>query len=946
MGYSSELKGSSPQPSKLVKEKILLPQANRSLKFQDKLKVENFISEKYVDLNHASRQNVDKQIIIQPKSSENRQKQWARSKAIKDEELVKHMSNVPRYLQRMDRGENLQEKALNFGVLNWENLEKWKYDQKPLPARGSTKSSSTSSNSLKFTDSSTISDSVQRGTHAHPSKQHSSVCSNINSSCAGGPSQGVKPSREKDISIQDFGVAPKSASDRQTKILSSAKSFGGKFSETTLGKGKNRELDEKITAEMGTSSLHLRNYGVSVSSKEMISARIGEYEKRIEDMQESDSRRKFVGRTNTSDVRASSENLRNHGTSLVPNIQTEARVGKHENIDLLSPRHVRQNSSLTESQFSTPRKSIDKMHPSFSDCFSPELVGSHSSYLYFESPHSCPLPCTVGTNNESDMKQHSLTDAHSMGRSSNESQLSSCSYDMSVTQSEGKYAKGNKFNIRPTDSALLDCSKQLDWETAKLPAKKVRHPSPNRRFSIGLGRMSRSISFKEGSAVPQLSSTYVSARSGPVSSEASSCLDNSSRDKANAANRARSSPLRRLLDPILKPKAPNQHHSAETVQPLKMKLNSLSYTPIDISGSLQNDKHKASTVHALLQFTVKNGLPLFKFVVDNNKNILAATVTKSATPVMDDYRQNYTLYSVNEIKKKSGNWMSQGSKEKSCGYVYNVAGQMKVSTSHSHDLTGGNSDQFTVRESVLFGVDPRLADQESPKFVSNRELAAVVVKIPSEESRHDRKQSNDDKESSEKGFTGYLSENRCFSNLGENNESYSTTVILPGSVHGLPNIGGPSPLLERWRSGGSCDCGGWDLGCNLCILSTKDGCCKSSGESKACVNPDRFELFVQGGAQESKPYFSLAPFKNDIYSVEFKASISLLQAFSICVALKSCQDLSHISEMSRPAEARRLFREQTPPLNGDDTLKVPTSVQGEIPAKFVSYPPLSPVGRA
>lgn len=51
--------------------------------------------------------------------------------------------------------------------------------------------------------------------------------------------------------------------------------------------------------------------------------------------------------------------------------------------------------------------------------------------------------------------------------------------------------------------------------------------------------------------------------------------------------------------------------------------------------------------------------------------------------------------------------------------------------------------------------------------------------------------------------------------------------------------GGPSTLTERWRSGGHCDCGGWDIGCPLMILknrSTKD------------------EILLEAEMEECKPF--------------------------------------------------------------------------------------------
>ncbi|CAA6669434.1 unnamed protein product [Spirodela intermedia] len=54
------------------------------------------------------------------------------------DELIKHMSNVPCYLQRMEKGKGgtLQEKALNFGVLDWRRLERWTDDRRPVPGDG------------------------------------------------------------------------------------------------------------------------------------------------------------------------------------------------------------------------------------------------------------------------------------------------------------------------------------------------------------------------------------------------------------------------------------------------------------------------------------------------------------------------------------------------------------------------------------------------------------------------------------------------------------------------------------------------------------------------------------------------------------------------------------------------------------------------------------------
>ncbi|GKB16182.1 hypothetical protein Tco_0850105 [Tanacetum coccineum] len=73
-------------------------------------------------------------------------------------------------------------------------------------------------------------------------------------------------------------------------------------------------------------------------------------------------------------------------------------------------------------------------------------------------------------------------------------------------------------------------------------------------------------------------------------------------------------------------------------------------------------------------------------------------------------------------------------------------------------------------------------------------------------------------------------------------ESTGINVIVPAGFHDGPRIGnnnGPSSLVERWTSGGSCDCGGWDLGCPLIVLHAQPTCQDGFGE---CFS---FDLYVQ-----------------------------------------------------------------------------------------------------
>ncbi|XP_057983753.1 uncharacterized protein LOC131168394 [Malania oleifera] len=880
MGCSSELRLSSKhyQTPNVMKEKSV-PCSNQRSKFHNKLRVEYPSGHPYIDLLPGIKQNVDDEIVVPMKSSEGHQKQRVRSKETKDDELVKYMSNLPGYLQHMDRADSHKEKAFNFGVLDWERLEKWKHKQKHSPARHSMNAS---------TPWNASSSTVFGETLARQSKQRVSFGSEHDLSRVERLYKGAKLSQEKVMNAQDYETPTKSSLGVQQKIHVTANSPGR--NSVIMTEEKRKDINQKITTEMATSLSNSRNNGVSLSSKKKIASRDSESKKESEELQEFDF-----------------------------DFAQPHRTGKHQNIVLLLPKDLPRNSCSELLQLSEPRTSFDKRimnasRKSFSGGF--PQGGNHSGELYSEISHSCPLPCGGETS------------AQGVGFPSDAYQTPICSKEKISVQHKGKYAEESKAKRKPSNSNVIEAYRRSDREHADLSDARGRNPSPNRRFGIGLSRMSRSFSLKESAAVPQLISTYMTVKSGPVKSEAASCSDDSNREKAHAHGRSRSSPspLRRLLDPLLKPKVAN-FHSADMVQPLEGK-------PIDAFESLETEKHVTRSVHALLQLATKNGLPLFKFVVDDNSNILATTVKKITESGKDDSSLIYTFYSVREIKrKKSGGWMNQGSKGKGSGYVYNVVGQMKISES---------KDQNLVRESVLSSVELGHTDQETPASMPNQELAAIVVKIPRKSAIYDVGVNNEHVDLTEIAHAKCSPEDESFSTSEENARTNSTTVILPNGIHGLPNKGVPSRLIDRWKSGGSCDCGGWDVGCKLRVFTNQDPCCEVLGPSKARPSTTCFDLFVQGGIRENRPVFSLVPFKNGIYSVKFNASISLLQAFSICIAVLNSQKASDLSETSNPLEARNLQGQASAGV----TRTCPTTVQGEAPMKYASYPPpLSPVGR-
>ncbi|GLT89495.1 hypothetical protein SLE2022_074740 [Rubroshorea leprosula] len=808
-----------------------------------------------VQLSQGNRRNLQNRVSQRTaKSSGDCQEHCVKRTATKDDELVKHMSKLPGYLQHVEKQENIQEKALNVGVLDWGNLQKWKHNHKGSPLRGGNNVSPKSNSlSLKTTTKSfSLPSTVPGGALANKRRQ-------------------LELTKKE---LLDSETDNKSSSSLSRK--SGAKS--GALPRTFPGYGlSDKSKQPKVREKQLQDSAIDLGHGLSATSKQL-----EEKKKELQDLENDDPHH-------------------------LP--------GELKSIVLLLPKRSDQDSPLVE-----PPESPDE---NLMEAKSPDDFTQKSEKPHPEIPSFCELPSRVEWGPAPDMRAEGL--------------------ELSFFNSQNK---GNKLspsdcaeqNEVESENANNETLKMLDQEMAELATRKGSNQSPHGRFSFSLSRMSRSFSFKEGPVVQQLSSRNVSVRSGPLRANASGCLDDSIREKLKAQNRTRSSPLRRMLDPLLKPKSLNPLGFAEILHPLKGSLNSNDFTPMIAVGSFKKEKPDPSTTQALMQLTLKDGFPMFKFVVNDSSKILAATTKFSPSSGGDDMGQNYTFYSVNEVKRKIGSWISQGSKEKSCSYAYDTIGQMTISNSHISDVKDSNT-QYLIRESVLFGVECRRANQASQVYTHNIELAAVVVKMPREELSHGVQQSC--KDTNKRVLTESLPEDGCFFNFDEK-EGTNNIVILPGGIHSLPKKGAPSSLIHRWRSGGSCDCGGWDVGCKLRILSNQNGSCKNQMTCQASPSSDHVELFAQGDTQRSRPIFSLAPHKHGLYTIEFDSSISALQAFFISLSVICCQKSSNLFEVSSLSK-EKVFEESE--LKRSDGVES-KPILGKMPAKYTPNPPLSPFGRA
>ncbi|XP_010475107.1 PREDICTED: uncharacterized protein LOC104754585 [Camelina sativa] len=288
-----------------------------------------------------------------------------------------------------------------------------------------------------------------------------------------------------------------------------------------------------------------------------------------------------------------------------------------------------------------------------------------------------------------------------------------------------------------------------------------------------------------------------------------------------------------------------------------------------------------------LQFTMRaNGTPHFVFKLENQKDVYVAS-----------YVEDQSVYMI---------YLQRGESSSSPHLV----GRIKVSTL--------SSDRVIEREFVLFS-----SNDQIPSNRENRGLTKKVVKKTRGTSRLSRTSFIPDLCSWDQPFKEEPSFDVEQVNLLENNlptntealavvvkqetvreeiggwglnflkksppvvqsndatETETSTsvtsmdVVIPSGIHGGPEDE-PLSLIQRWKSQGNCDCGGWDLGCSLTHLN---------GQPRK----DQFELLIEGSKHETIG-LKIVNVHEGLYIVQFEANLSILQSFSIALAFIHCQN--------------------------------------------------------
>ncbi|KAL2238225.1 uncharacterized protein LOC110012110 [Sesamum indicum] len=406
-------------------------------------------------------------------------------------------------------------------------------------------------------------------------------------------------------------------------------------------------------------------------------------------------------------------------------------------------------------------------------------------------------------------------------------------------------------------------------------------------------------------------------------------------------------------------------------------------------------------LHGLLKLENKQGLPCFEFSVKSPEDVYVAKTWK----VDNALTWVYTFHSFHHKRKSNASgWGFKDNKEST------MVGQMLVSCYLCTELKGaGDFDDSMVTEFVLYDIAhsrksissqdnsscspdvskvPLVSEEilsnceqnEAPGRIKNKgqlkhlrdsghfetqplvaselhpdlEIAAIIMQVPFQKRESLKLRSEDRK------MDRLLPNLLELCQIEQENEVISDTkspgkmhVVIPAGNHSLPSpeSRGPSPLLDRWRIGGGCDCGGWDMSCSLDVFENPNF---NIAEGLPFMdNQHPAELFVQG-RKDNIPAFTMRKVEDGKYEVDFHAQLSSLQAFSICVAILHAAEASTAVGQARSkqmlqSDSLRVFAEEEiknliDAIAEEEKSTVNKKMEEVLPS-FVINPPFSPIAR-
>ncbi|KAK9143734.1 hypothetical protein Syun_013134 [Stephania yunnanensis] len=353
-------------------------------------------------------------------------------------------------------------------------------------------------------------------------------------------------------------------------------------------------------------------------------------------------------------------------------------------------------------------------------------------------------------------------------------------------------------------------------------------------------------------------------------------------------------------------------------------------------------------LNGLLTVGAKHGVPYFEFSVGDAEELLSAKTWKANNTC----NWVYTFHSMSKSGSNNSRWGPKercrepamvGQMQVSCFVlsemrnggildnstvtefvlydIVNARRNMAVrdspdcsselvipSRSSDEESLGSRSTQ-TEANNILSFMNQKLRNKDAPcdddefdvsthypwspaDLHPNCEVAAIAIQMPLEKG-----ESLKEKPAEKLGDRQCLSMLDSNANDGKNGRAIrqpNVKVVTPLGTHGLPEReegGSPSSLLDRWRSGGHCDCGGWDMACPLVVFDGLTVQSKEEGRSKGVEEP--MKLFFEGG-KDTVPALTMTSIGGGQYSVDFHARLSKLQAFSVCIAILHSSEASTV----------------------------------------------------
>ncbi|KAF8027497.1 hypothetical protein BT93_E0407 [Corymbia citriodora subsp. variegata] len=409
-------------------------------------------------------------------------------------------------------------------------------------------------------------------------------------------------------------------------------------------------------------------------------------------------------------------------------------------------------------------------------------------------------------------------------------------------------------------------------------------------------------------------------------------------------------------------------------------------------------------LHGFLKCRDKHGVPFFEFSLKCREEVLVAQTWKSN----NSFSWVYTFHSLDGRKKSSAEeWaLNDGEKESSivgqmqvCCYLcserkgtrsfnnslmtefvlYDIAHARRSTGRKSQDQASSlpgvkcvsrNTPRCVGRTSKIDDIANAVKNQHQRKHTRDSrdldslnlypwapselrpdlEIAAVVIQIPYEKTERLKYKRGDKIDDNAHPSLLNLSVFEQTKEQLPERTCNAVQVVLPTGNHGLPDCDsrGPSSLLERWRSGGGCDCGGWDMACPLTVLGNPK--IQFTEDQSLVDNQKPLELFLQG-AKEITPALTMKFVEEGNYAVDFHAHLSSLQAFFISVATLHGSGVmsasrQEIKEVPLSNPLKTLIEEDVQILIEavSEDKKAPEKMK-DMPSSYALNPPFSPIAR-